>query len=240
VSAGGSDLAVLRGRGDGTFAAPTRFRARGGACVVADLDADGLPDLVAASSTGVVAVLGHASPDAPTCRRHDDCDDDYCTRDACVDGTRTHRTLACNDGNPCTVDVCVDDACAPTPVTCDDGDPCTDDACTGGSCVSTPRPGIQRAQCLIDQAPRPLRGDDPIAPSLDRAIATRLDALRVVVHGAEQRARRRAKLLLAAERRVAAIQRKVRKAARKGRLSAPCAARIDAVMVGVEEALSST
>jgi hypothetical protein len=62
VSVDGTKLALLRNRGDGTFEPPVVFDAGGGLAVVADVNRDGRPDLVVATSLGLVNVLLNASP----------------------------------------------------------------------------------------------------------------------------------------------------------------------------------
>ena len=61
VSVNGSQLAVLRGRGNGTFEGPVLFDSGGGQAVAADLNNDGRPDFVLATQVGLVGVLLNAS-----------------------------------------------------------------------------------------------------------------------------------------------------------------------------------
>ena len=76
AAAEGSKVALLRGRGDGSFDAPLLFDTGGGALLPVDVNLDSLPDLVTASEVGVVAVLLNASreeqPGAGDCN-HDGC-----------------------------------------------------------------------------------------------------------------------------------------------------------------------
>lgn len=57
VSVDGTKIALLRNRGDGTFEPAVVFDAGGGIAVAADVNRDGRPDLVVATSIGLVNVL---------------------------------------------------------------------------------------------------------------------------------------------------------------------------------------
>ena len=62
ASVDGTKIALLRNRGDGTFETPVVFDAGGGLAVAADVNRDGRPDLIVATSLGLVNVLLDAMP----------------------------------------------------------------------------------------------------------------------------------------------------------------------------------
>jgi hypothetical protein len=113
---------------------------------------------------------------------------------------------------------------------CDDADACTTDRCNGGSCVSQSIGGFGGARCAIAHLGGSLCAPGVVSDALrrfiDRQVARAEHALDAAA--ATDKAKRRGKLVRAADRRLAAVARRGKKLARakKRPLDAVCRDRI--------------
>jgi cysteine-rich repeat protein len=156
----------------------------------------------------------------------DDCDSN-CTVTKCGNGVLTAGE-DCDDGNVVGDDGCSADCffeCTAA-AECSDGDTCSADDCVAQRCVHGFLTSFENAICRVGQLREALCAPAALPRSLERTVAKQVTTVEDCLETARNKPSKVARMLKRADKALAVIRTKTRRAVRKRRLSAECAAAI--------------